>query len=201
MTTARATAPLGRLLAAAAAAFVLFGVAGAVITLVRPVTYRSTAVLTIDQPSELAAADSPGLVAKLVRLRELYGPLLTTKAVVDPVAQRTHRSAHDVAGHVSVTVSPDSLLLLVRATGHDAGAARELAGAAADELVAYTTDLQAQSGVPAARAVTLTEVSPAARAERMTGRPRTVVTVALMLGIVGALAAVVLVHGAGRDRP
>ena len=39
------------------------------------------------------------------------------------------------------------------------------------------------------------------RAERMTGRPRTVVTVALMLGIVGALAAVVLVHGAGRDRP
>ena len=176
---------------AGVAGFLVLAVAGLLVGLLRPPTYRSTAVLSLDDPSLTSAADPSG-IEKVARLRELYAPLLTTKDVIDPITEETGLTADQVTDRVKAIVAKDSLLILVTATGPSRGGSQRLADAASRELVAYTADLQDRGGVPADRAVTMEVLSPAGGATKVTARLRTVLTVAALLGGLGAVAGVVV---------
>jgi capsular polysaccharide biosynthesis protein len=173
------------------AGFLVLAVAGLLVGALRPATYRSTAVLGLEDPT-VTSASNPGSIEKISRLRELYGPLLTTDPVVEPVAEETGLTKSQVANRVSAVVAKDSLLLLVSATGSSRSQSQRLASAAADELVRYSADVQRVAGVPANRAVRLDVLSPAAGAVKVTARTRTVLTVSGLLGLLGTVAGIVV---------
>ncbi len=180
------------------AAFVLLAVAGLLVGVLRPATYRSTVILAVDDPSVLTASDTSG-IAKASRLRELYGPLLTAESVVRPLSEEVGLTPAQVTDRLNAVVAKDSLLLLVSATGPSRADARRLAEAAGSELVRYTEDVQRTAGVPAGSTVRLELASPASPGLKVTQRTRTVLSVAGLLGLLGAVGAVVVV---GRqDRP
>jgi hypothetical protein len=165
---------------------VLLAVAGALVVVLRPDTYRSLALISLDQQSVLDSPDDAGGIGKLSHLREIYGPLLTTASVTEPIAQATGLTEEQVSDRVAALVPKDSLLLGVRGTGSSPGAAQKLTQAAADEMVRYAADTQAAAGVAPSDRVVLSVVTPARPGERATGQVRTIVTVAGFLGLMGA---------------
>jgi hypothetical protein len=181
-----------RVVAAAVVGFVLLAVAGALVVELRPTTYRSLALISLDQPSVLTTADDPSGIAKLSRLREAYGPLLETSSLAAPIAQETGLTEEQVADRLQALVPKDSLLLGVRGVGPTPGAAQNLTEAAADEIVSYAADQQQAGGVKAEDRVVLSVVSPARPGVRATGGLRTLVTVAGFLGLLGAAVGVAL---------
>jgi hypothetical protein len=186
---------------AAVAGFVLFAVTGALVAALRPATYRSEALVSLDQPFAVTVQPVPGPIAKLSRLREIYGPLLTTQTLTDPIAETTGLTPTQVADRLTALVPKNSLLLGVQGTGSSPGAAQRLTKAAADEIVRYATDSQRLAGVAPRDQIVLTVVARARPGEKATGLPRTVVTVALLMGMLGGAAGVVLVSRAEQPRP
>jgi hypothetical protein len=186
---------------AAVAGFVLFAVAGALVTALRPATYRSEALVSLDQPLAVTVQPLPGPIAKLSRLRELYGPLLTTRTLTEPIAEETGLTPAQVADRLTALVPLNSLLLGVQGTGSSPGAAQRLTKAAADEIVRYAADTQRAAGVVPRDQIVLAVVAAADPGTKATGRPRTVVTVALLMGLLGGAAGVVLVSRAEQPRP
>lgn len=167
--------------------FLLLAAGGAMVVLVRPATYSSLALVSLDQPSAFTSADDAGAIAKLSRLRQIYGPLLNTTSVTEPIAQATGLTELEVSRRLTALVPKDSLLLGVRGTGTTPAAARKLTEAAAAEIVRYAADSQESAGVASTDEVVLSVVSPARPGVRTTGRPRTVVTVAAFMGLLGAV--------------
>lgn len=189
MSEAGPDAPAGRTGTAVRAAvigFFLLALAGVLVVLLRPATYRSLALISLDQPSIIDSPDDSGGIGKLSHLRDIYGPLLTTTSVTEPIAQATGLTEEQVSERVAALVPKDSLLLGVRGTGSSPGASQKLTQAAADEMVRYAADTQAAAGVAPSDRVVLSVVTPARPGERATGQLRTVVTVGGFLGLIGA---------------
>lgn len=173
-------------IALALIAFVAVGGAGALIVRKSALTYRSTTVLTIDQPAVIAGSRDAGPIMKLSELRLQYSELLTTAVLDDAIATEAGVSAGYVASHVSAAADPSSLLIVVRADSSSSRRAARLATAAADQLVNYAKSSQNVYGIPASQQVVLNVVTPATPGARLTRSLRTVATLGLFLGLVAA---------------
>jgi capsular polysaccharide biosynthesis protein len=178
--------------ALAVAAFLLTGGMAALAVHLRGETFRSTAVLSIDQPAVLQGPATPGPVLKLQTLRAQYAALLSTRALLDPIARRVGRPAPELEDDLQATASKNSLLIVITANGDDASDTRLLAGAAANELVRYVSTSQDDAGVKPRLKVVLSVVSAARPSQVIAGGRRTVVTTGLLVGLVAAALVVAL---------
>jgi hypothetical protein len=176
----------------ALAVFLVTGVIGGVVVRLQGSIYRSTAVLSIDQPAVLSTTAQPGPVLKLQTLRAQYAALLGTRTLVGPIASRVGRSASDVQTSLHAVAARNSLLVTVTGDGHDRAAARALTEAAADVLIQYVSQSQADAFVPQGEGVVLRLLSPAGASQAVTGADRTVLTTGLFVGLVCAAGALVL---------
>jgi uncharacterized protein involved in exopolysaccharide biosynthesis len=159
----------------------------------RPTTYRSDAVLLIDQPAAIAISGSDGVILKLARLKVKYVGIISSQAFQQPVSDVTGMPLATVHSALQATNDPTSLLLHVDATMADAADAQRLAEAAARELVVYTRQEQTEARVPNVEQVTFTIVTPATPAVRVTPDRQRAALVGLFtfvaVLIVGALVA------------
>lgn len=140
-----------RLVAAAAGLVALVFAVGAAVAVARydgtPV-YEARTVLTIDQPLAIAVTPGPGVLDKLARLRFKYAGLLRTDELVAPIGDDTGLDRDAVAGALTAQIPADSLLFVVAARSPDRSAAEAIAESAADTLIEYTRDEQAEAGIP-----------------------------------------------------
>ncbi len=150
------------------------------------VAYRSTTLLTIDQPLVVAATRDAGPIEKLSRLRLQYVGLLRTDTLAVPIGEQVGLSAKTVSSRLTAQALPDSLLLSVSATGPDADAAQRLASASAEQLVTYARTSQEQYAIPSGQRVLLEVATPAGPGRADTRSDRTVISVAGFLGLAAA---------------
>lgn len=159
----------------------------------RPATYRSTAVLLIDQTNAIASSADDGVINKLSRLRLKYVGIAQTLVFDQPVAAEAGLPVGLVHAALSPSFDPTSLLVRISATMPRAGDAQHLAELAAQRLVTYTQDEQSGAGIAPKDAVTFTIVSPATSAERVTPDRRRAALVGVFIfvaiTIVGVLGA------------
>jgi capsular polysaccharide biosynthesis protein len=172
--------------------FLVTGALGALVVRADGPTYRSTAVLSIDQPSVLSRSAQPGPVLKLQILRAQYAALLGTRLLLDPIAERVDRPAGEVQEALRGVAAKNSLLVVITGEGDDAAEARALAEAASDELITYVTRSQDESFVKKDDQVALQLLSPARPGVVVTGARRTVVTTGLFVGLVCAAGVVAM---------
>ena len=166
--------------------FVLAGVAGGAVAATQGKVFRSTAVMNLDQPFVVQRGLDPSPILKLTRLRASYVDLLPTSTVADPIAAETGLTSEEVAHRVRAVVLKESLLMLVEATGSSPDAAQSLAEASARELQRYTVQRQEQASIrPAARLILSTVTAPAPGIA-VTRSVRTVASVGVFTGLVGA---------------
>lgn len=170
----------------AVVAFVVAGVAGALVDRGRSSTFRSAALLSIDQPLVIAATRDAGPVEKLSRLRLQYAGLLRTDALAVPIAEQVGSTPGAVSGRLSAFPVPNSLLVEVAATGPDAGSAQRLATAAANALVGYAEKTQTTFKVPTEQMVVLQVVTEPRPGSEVRRGNREVVTVGVFLGLAAA---------------
>lgn len=180
-------------LALAVIAFLVCGGIGALVARSGGTTYGSNEVLTIDQPLAVAAARDAGPIDKLGRLRLQYAALVNTAVIADDIATRTGRTAGDVSSALEVKPSLNSLLMVLTARDAKKPRAVDLAKAAGDALITYAHESQVKAKVPPAQQVELSVVTPATPAYGIARSTRTVATVALFAGLLGAAAVYVAV--------
>jgi capsular polysaccharide biosynthesis protein len=134
----------------------------------RPTTYRSTAVLLIDQANAIASSQDDGVVNKLSRLRVKYVGIAQTLVFDQPVAAQAGLPVGTVHQALAPSFDAASLLVRIAATMPRPADARRLAEVAAQQLVTYTQEEQNAAGIASKDAVTFTIVSPATSAQRVT---------------------------------
>lgn len=185
--------PGGHLVLVAVAIAVLVGAAAALYEATRPATYRSTAVLLIDQPGVVASSQDDGIITKLSRLRVRYVDIVGTTAFEQPLAQQVALPLSEVHSAVQATYDLQSLLVRIIVTLPRAEDARRVAQAAAQLLVGYTQQEQSSAGIPDKERVTFTIVSPADTVDQVTpDRGRAILIGAVVfagLGVAGVLGA------------
>lgn len=174
-------------------ALVLGAGLGAAVAGTGETSFASTVVLSVDQPLVVAAANDPGPIEKLNRLRLQYAALLRTAVVADDVARRAGVPARAVPGKVTAQAAQNSLLVVITARDPVGAAARRLAEASAQALIGYSQRSQEQAGVPDEQRVELSVVTPATAAQEETRAARTVATAALFAGLVLATFVYVIV--------
>ena len=152
-------------------------------------TYRSQTTLLFDQLHAVASSGDAGVLAKLSLLRVKYVDLLQTSAITGPVARKTGLPEPTVRGALQATAPPAQFVLAVTATLAQPAQARELATAAADELIAYNQHEQSSAGIPADQQVTISVVSPAQPATQVAASRRR----AVAYGAAAAVGAALLV--------
>lgn len=188
-----ADSPVAMVVLLAVAAAILAGGGAAAYEASRPTTYRSDAVLLIDQPAAIAVSGNDGVILKLARLKVKYVGIISSQEFQQPVAVTTGIPLGAVHAALQATNDPTSLLLHVDATMGNAADAQRLAEAAARALVLYTHQEQTEARIPNIEQVTFTIVTPATPAARVTpNRPRAAlvgVVVFIAVLIVGALVA------------
>lgn len=124
-------------------------------------TYRSTALLQVDQPLAIAASGDPGIIDKLNRLLPKYAILVLTAKIVGPVAERTGLPPGEVASSVTAGPLGKSLLLNIAAQNPDRAHAQTIAQATADEIAAYASREQEANAIPPQQRFTLTPIQAA----------------------------------------
>ena len=146
-------------------------------------SYRSQAVLLIDQEPGLTASLNDGLINKLIRLRLKYVDLVQTTSFSDPLATRLGLPAGRVRTALTATAPPSSLLVVVAADDKDREVSQRVAQAGAESLRDALAGSQAALGIPQAQQVTLTVVTPARPGSRTTpGRDRVILIGAVVAG-------------------
>ncbi|MBV9291707.1 MAG: hypothetical protein JO222_04590 [Frankiales bacterium] len=134
----------------------------------RPATYRSSAVMLIDQPATLSASADVGVVTKLSQLRIKYVGIVKTQVFAQPVADQTGLPVGLVLHSLTATADPTSLLVLISSTTKDPAQAHTIAEAAANELTTYVKTEQDAAGIPQRRQITFSTATPATNAVRVT---------------------------------
>lgn len=165
-------------------------VAAAVVGLRTPV-YESTATLSIDQPRAIAVSADAGVIDKLSRLRMKYAGLVSTVAFAKPVADHFGRNPVDVSHQLFARAVGDSLLIDVGAHASNETTSRELAGAAAAELIAYVDKEQTSNGIPREFRFSFSIVTAAAGGHRISPDVKSIAGAAGLTALVvfGALLA------------
>lgn len=124
-------------------------------------TYRSTAVLAIDQPYTLAQTTDPGEFSKLAALRYEYAGLASTAEFADQVAASTGLSAAEVHSSLYTNVPANSLLFTLGAQSGDKTTVTKIAQEMANGVVRFVTRQQADANVPSKIRVRVRVVTPA----------------------------------------
>jgi hypothetical protein len=127
----------------------------------RPATFRSSAVLLVDQPGPVFESGDESLLGKLYRLRFKYVGLMSTLALATAVADDTGLPVSLVHRGLSAQAPGNTLLLDVTAQMPTARQAQLVAESGAEQLVAYVQNEQLDSGVATSEQVTLSVVTPA----------------------------------------
>lgn len=179
--------PRNRLLAVVAVLLLLAlavgaGIGAGLVQSRRPDSFRSQAVLLLDQEPALTASPSDGLINKLVRLRLKYVDIVQTTTFSDTVATTLSLGPGRVHSALSAVALPASLLVRVSAQDRDAAVAQRIAQTAAESLRDTLSNSQNALSIKPGQQVTLTVVTPARLGTRTTpaeGRVR------LIGGVVG----------------
>ena len=145
---------------AAAIALALAGITIGVL-LARPARYRSTALLVIDSPAQIAASADNGTIVKLTSLRYKYSAIARTSSMAEPVAERTGIPLGEVLRSTQVTPYPDSLIVGVASTTADAARSQRIAQALADEIQTYVEQEHARFNIPENQRFAFSLVEPA----------------------------------------
>jgi hypothetical protein len=140
-----ATPSLANLLLACLAALLFAAVAFASVMRQDPI-YRSSAVMLMDQPLQIARGNE-GAVVKLNILRGKYTAILTTDAVMVPAAAKAGVSVGVVRGAQRPTFASEALTIFPVAESDDPDLAQRLAQASAEALSEYVTAEQAATGL------------------------------------------------------
>jgi capsular polysaccharide biosynthesis protein len=152
---------------AALATGILAALVAGVTTLGTTPTYRSQALLAIDQPGAIAASPDDGIIAKLSRLRAKYAGLVRTQEFAEPVATELSLPVGALVTATSATADPASLLVVIRAQTHDREDAVTIAAAMSEHLVDYAATEQAATNIPANQRVSFRVVTPALPADKV----------------------------------
>jgi capsular polysaccharide biosynthesis protein len=134
----------------------------------RPATYQSTAVMLIDQASDLSTGADVGVVDKLSKLRIKYVGIVRTQVFADPVATAVGLPEPQVRHALRAAIDPNSLLMTVSAITRNRQQSQTIAEEAGKQLVSYVQHEQDVVRVPDASRVTFTVVTPAGTAVRIT---------------------------------
>ena len=159
--------------------------------------YRSTALVSIDQPLAIAAASNGGAIEKLSGIRLKYTGLVPTDRLAIPVAELLSVPISQVRGRLSATVVASDLLLRLTCAEPDPELSRRCADALAGALVSYVEREQTAFAIPVAQRLLMSPVQmagPGFRPTRGLSRPLGVAA----LG--GGLAAAVVLALASRQR-
>lgn len=105
----------------------------------KPVTYKASAEVLLQQPPATDSAALPGVVQAELSLTPVYARELDFDPVLVPLARKLHTTPLDVANHLSATPIPSSPIIRVDATGRTAAAAVTLANGAATQLSKLVT--------------------------------------------------------------
>jgi hypothetical protein len=183
---------LPQLVLAALVGLVLAAVGG-IATSAGPDVYQSRATVLIDQPAAISSTPFEGTLQKLDRLRFKYAPLLTTKVMRDPVrAEAGVEPSHIVS--LVASPRPSSLLVDVFAKADKPGEAKRLADAGAAELGRYADAEQEGIGIAPGERFSFVAVDPARAGVRVTNGSGRALTVALVLGLLGAAATALVLY-------
>ncbi len=143
-----------------AVALVIVALAGSVLITSSRV-FESRTTVAIDQVPGIAASDGPAVIEKLARLRLKYVGLLSTDVFSRPVSGSLDLPHGRVAAALFSHAPASSLLMFVGGRDADPMVAREVATAAANELIAYVEAEQDAASIPPDRRFAFTIVSPA----------------------------------------
>ena len=122
----------------ALAPVVLLVAAAVVLGLKRPVTYTTTATLSVGHVYESNAAGIPTIIEATQSLASVYSRAISSTEVVQDARRRLRREhASPVSGGLSATPIPQSPLIKVSATSRSEPGAIALANAGAAALAAY----------------------------------------------------------------
>ena len=163
-------------------------VAGAVVA-TQKAQYDSVATMAIDQPRALAASGDAGIVSKLTALRSKYSGLVTTQVFAQPIADDLGLDVGLVRSRLFARTPTNSLLIQVGAQSQQRDTSRGLAQAASKALTEYVEEEQVAAGVPKDARFTITEVSPASPAVKVSPTTKRIAAAAGLAGLV-AFAAV-----------
>jgi capsular polysaccharide biosynthesis protein len=141
-------------------ALVLAGITVGVL-LARPTRYRSTALLVIDSPAQIAASADNGTIAKLTALRYKYSAIARTSSMAEPVAERTGVPLGVVLRSTQVTPYPDSLIIGVASTTADPARSQRISQALADEIQTYVEQEHDRYKIPDNQRFLFSLVEPA----------------------------------------
>ncbi len=151
-------------------------------------TWQSTAVLSLDQPRAVIAADDAGLLNKLSRLRFKYIGLIGTDRVAVPVAARLKVPVEDVRGRLSGEARLEDLLLRTNGTGTSKKQAQQTADALAAQVQAEVAAEQKAAAIPAVDQVQVIVVQAAADAEKIAPGRKRALAEALLAGVLVGVA-------------
>jgi capsular polysaccharide biosynthesis protein len=177
---------VGTVLVVAIVGLLVGGIAALSIRREEPV-YQSTQPLLIDQPAALAIAPSGDLVSKLSLLRIKYVAVLQSSDVLKRAATSMGVDVGTIAGTVSATSPPQSLVIQVNARTHDPDLAPRIAAAAAGALRDYLDQEQKDLDVPAASRVTLTPLRDASAAVKVEPSRNRILSTGLTGGLLAAV--------------
>jgi capsular polysaccharide biosynthesis protein len=173
-------------------------VAGAVVG-TQKAQYDSIATMAIDQPRALAASGDAGVVSKLTALRSKYSGLVTTQVFAQPIADDLGLEVAIVRARLFARVPSNSLLIQVGAHTAQPESSRSLAEAASEALTEYVQNEQRDAGVPEDARFTITEVSPASPAVKVSPTWKRISAAAGLAGLVGFAAVFAALSLRARD--
>lgn len=162
--------------------------------------WRSEALLAIDEPRALAAADDAGVIDKISRLRYKYVGLVPTERIAAPVATQLGRPVGEVRGEVSASASPNDLLVHVYGTAGTSSQARAVATALATELPEYLDQEQTDNAIPTAQRVVLSVADAPSDPVRISPSRHRVLGAGLVAGLVVALLVLLVAAGVAASR-
>lgn len=165
----RLARPTRASVAASLAVAILAGGITATLTLQGTPAYESVAALIIDQPGQIAASGTEGVVLKLIRLREKYVTIARTTPFIEAVAARAKKPVPEIRRSLLAVAPGFSLVIFVSARDDDPDDVATITAAGAEELVAYVGREQAApaNNIPATERIRLSVVSPAEKGRKV----------------------------------
>ncbi len=184
-----ATPSLANFVIAAVAGLLFAGLAMASIMRQAPV-YRSTAVMLLDQPVQIALGNE-GAVVKLNILRGKYTAILTTNAVMEPAAEKAGVPVGLMRASQRPTYTAEALTIYPAVESDDPQLAQLMAQASAEALSEYVTAEQAATGLGANQQLSLRIIQDAGPGRKVSPQLAKARQAAIVAGAAGLILAYV----------
>lgn len=122
--------------------------------------WRSTTVMLIDDPYQLATSGDPGQLLKLQDLRYKYAALAGTEAIAGPVAAHVGLPVGAVEGAIGASPNAQALLIDVTGTWSSPTEAERLSSATAAALTQYVVTEEAAYNIPSTDRFVIRAIAP-----------------------------------------